>query len=147
MIDPNKIFELFDRADQDPPLNEKSEIADQLMALQDTPAFKLGIFKKLILNHTNFSESLVKLIKRTEDDFDIDDVRDAGECIVYTRAWEYIKDYDVKELDSFNVLKNYSSQELLTTFNLATHYFQEQEEYEKCAHLVKISKVIQFFCT
>jgi hypothetical protein len=147
MIDPNKIFELFNRADQDPPLNEKSEIEGQLLELKDSPAFKLGIFKKLILNHTTFSDSLVKLIKRADKEFDTDDVKIAGECIVYTRSWEYIKDFDVKDLESFNILKNYSNQELLTTFNLATHYFQEQEEYEKCAHLHNISKVIRFYCT
>jgi len=146
MIDPDKIFNLFNKADGDPPLKEKAEITDQLLALQDTPAFKLGIFKKLILNHINFNKSILSLIKRADNNFDIDDVKNAGEFIIYTRAWQYVQDLNVKELEVFESLKKGASQELITSFKLAIHFFQENEEYEKCAHLKKFCDVCEFFC-
>lgn len=146
MIDPEKIFNLFNRADEDPPLKEKAEITDQLIALQDTPAFKLGIFRKLILNHINFNKSILSLLKRTDSEFDIDDVKNAGEFIIYTRAWTYIENLDVKDLETFESLKKGASQELVTSFKLSIHYFQETEEYEKCAHLKKFCDVCEFFC-
>jgi hypothetical protein len=147
MIDPDKIFKLFDRVDQDPPMKEKAQITEQLLKVQDSPAFKLGMFKKLIFNHLAFGDQLIRLVKRADEYFDVEDVKNASEYIVYVKAWEYIADYDLKDIDSFEILKKYSSQELLTAFKLSIHFFQEIEEYEKCSHLHKIEKAIQFFST
>jgi hypothetical protein len=33
----------------------------------------------------------------------------------------------------------------LTAMDLAIKYFEEREEYEKCAHIVKLSKTIEEF--
>jgi hypothetical protein len=146
MIDPEKIFNLFNQADQDPPIQEKAEIAEQLLALKDTPAFKLGIFKKLILNHTNFNRSIINMLSRVSDELDMDDVKNAGEFIIYNRAWEYMRDLNVKDLETFESIKKGANQELVTAFKLAIHYFQETEEYERCAHLKKFCDVCEFFC-
>lgn len=145
MIDPKKIFSLFDRVNEDTPLIEKAEIASQLSQVRDSPAFKLGMFKKLIFNHLSFNESLIKLVKRADEDFDVNDVKNASEYIVYVKAWEFIEDFDLKDTESFDILKKYSSQELLTAFKLAINFFQKLEEYEKCAHLHKIETAMNFF--
>jgi len=128
MIDPDKIFKLFDRAGEDPSIQEKAEIAEQLIALKDTPAFKLGI------------------LSRVSDDLDMNDVKNAGEFVIYNRAWGYVQDLNVKDLETFETLKKGANQELITSFKLAIHYFQETEEYEKCAHLKKFCDVCEFFC-
>jgi|VirMetMinimDraft_7_1064189.scaffolds.fasta_scaffold51846_3 hypothetical protein len=145
MIDPKKIFSLFDRVNEDTPLIEKAEIASQLSQVRDSPAFKLGMFKKLIFNHLSFNESLINLVKRADEDFDVNDVKNASEYIVYVKAWEFIEDFDLKDAESFDILKKYSSQELLTAFKLAINFFQKLEEYEKCAHLHKIETAMNFF--
>lgn len=145
MIDPKKIFSLFDRVNEDTPLIEKAEIASQLSQVRDSPAFKLGMFKKLIFNHLSFNESLINLVKRADEDFDVNDVKNASEYIVYVKAWEFIEDFDLKDTESFDILKKYSSQELLTAFKLAINFFQKLEEYEKCAHLHKIETAMNFF--
>lgn len=145
MIDPKKIFSLFDRVNEDTPLIEKAEIASQLSQVRDSPAFKLGMFKKLIFNHLSFNESLINLVKRADENFDVNDVKNASEYIVYVKAWEFIEDFDLKDAESFDILKKYSSQELLTAFKLAINFFQKLEEYEKCAHLHKIETAMNFF--
>lgn len=145
MIDPKKIFSLFDRVDDSLSTIDKGNIADQLSQVRDSPAFKLGMFKKLIFNHLQFNESLISLVKRADENFDIDDVKNASEYIIYVRAWEFIEDFDLKNIESFEILKEYSSQELLTAFSLSINFFQHLEEYEKCAHLHKIEKAIHFF--
>jgi len=145
MIDPKKIFSLFDRVHEDTPFTEKAEIAEQLSKVKESPAFKLGMFKKLIFNHLSFNESLINLVKRADEDFDIDDVKNASEYIVYVKAWEFIEDFDLKDTESFDMIKKYSSQELLTAFKLAINFFQKLEEYEKCAHLHKIETAMNFF--
>ena len=115
------------------------------MKVQDSPAFKLGMFKKIIFNHLSFNDSLINLVKRVDEDFDVDDVKNASEYIIYTKAWEFIVDFDLKDTESFSILKKYSSQELQASFKLAINFFQEIEEYEKCSHLHQIEKAIQFF--
>lgn len=145
MIDPKKIFSLFDRVNEDTPLIEKAEIASQLSQVRDSPAFKLGMFKKLIFNHLSFNESLINLVKHADENFDVNDVKNASEYIVYVKAWEFIEDFDLKDAESFDILKKYSSQDLLTAFKLAINFFQKLEEYEKCAHLHKIETAMNFF--
>ena len=98
-----------------------------------------------IFNHLSFNESLIKLVKRADEDFDVNDVKNASEYIVYVKAWEFIEDFDLKDVESFDILKKYSSQELLTAFKLAINFFQKLEEYEKCAHLHKIETAMNFF--
>ena len=142
MIDPEKIFNLFSQIGEG---KTSPKMVEQLIKVQDSPAFKLGMFQKMIFNHLEFNDSLISLVKRADEDFDIDDVKNASEYIVYVKAWEYIADFNLKDMESFEILKNYSSQELHTSFKLSIHFFQELEEYEKCAHLHQIEKVIQFF--
>ena len=116
------------------------------MAVKDTPAFKIGLFKKLVFNHINFSRSIIDMLSRASMELDVNDVQNAGEFIIYNRAWDYIKDLDVKDTTTFETLKKGASSELITSFKLAIHYFQEIEEYEKCAHLKKFCDVCEFFC-
>lgn len=142
MIDPEKIFNLFSQIDEG---ETSQKVVGQLMKVQDSPAFKLGMFKKIIFNHLSFNDSLINLVKRVDEDFDVDDVKNASEYIIYTKAWEFIVDFDLKDTESFSILKKYSSQELQASFKLAINFFQEIEEYEKCSHLHQIEKVIQFF--
>ena len=144
MIDPKKIFGLFDKVDDSLSIKEKAKIADQLSQVKNSPAFKLGMFRKLIFNHLQFNESLINLVKRADEDFDIDDVKNASEYIVYVRAWEFIADFDLKDIESFEILKEYSSQELLTAFSLSINFFQHLEEYEKCAILKKYLDFLNF---
>ena len=142
MIDPEKIFNLFSQIDEG---ETSQKVVGQLMKVQDSPAFKLGMFKKIIFNHLSFNDSLINLVKRVDEDFDVDDVKNASEYIIYTKAWEFIVDFDLKDTESFSILKKYSSQELQASFKLAINFFQEIEEYEKCSHLHQIEKSIQFF--
>lgn len=145
MIDPDKVFGLFGRAEEGPSYNEQQEITSQLFELQDTPAFKIGIFRKLILNHTNFNLSVLSMLKRANDELDVRDMKDASEFIIYNRAWEYIKDLNVKDIDVFEAFKKGSNEELVTTFALAIDFFESREEYEKCAHLKKLSDLSRYF--
>jgi hypothetical protein len=102
MIDPEKIFNLFSQIDEG---ETSQKVVGQLMKVQDSPAFKLGMFKKIIFNHLSFNDSLINLVKRVDEDFDVDDVKNASEYIIYTKAWEFIVDFDLKDTESFSILK------------------------------------------
>jgi len=145
MIDPDKIFGLFGKVNHDSSYEEQQEITSQLFKFQNTPAFKIGIFRKLILNHTNFNVSVLSMLKRANDELDVRDMKDASEFIIYNRAWEYIKDLNVKDIEVFEAIKKGSNEELITTLALAIDFFESREEYKKCAHLKKISDLSRYF--
>ena len=67
MIDPDRIFKLFARVDEDPSIKEKAQITEQLLKVQNSPAFKLGMFKKLIFNHLAFGDQLIRLVKLVDE--------------------------------------------------------------------------------
>ncbi|NNE31872.1 MAG: hypothetical protein HKN40_05830 [Winogradskyella sp.] len=145
MIDPDKIFGLFGRADDNPTPEEREDITQQLIELKESPAFKIGVFRKLILNHTNFNLNLLNMLKRAHSELDVDDMNNASEYIVYTRAWEYIKDLNAKDVEVFEAIKKGANEELVTTLALAINFFEEKEEYKKCAHLKKLSDISRYF--
>lgn len=145
MIDPKKIFELFSSIEGAESVSEEVKIASQLEEFTHTPAFKIAIFKKLIINHTNFNISVLNMLKRTNEEFDMGDVENAGEFITYTKAWEYIKDLDARDIETFTTLKKSANEELITALALSINYFEGFEEYEKCAHLKKLSDISRHF--
>ena len=57
-MDINKIFDLFSSAEFDTPLEKKAKAADDLILLQETTMFWIGMFKKIILNNQIFYHQL-----------------------------------------------------------------------------------------
>ena len=56
---------------------------------------------------------------------------------MFTRAYDYITKVNPDELTHQEALYHFSDIHLKTALELAINYFQEHEEYEKCAHLKK----------
>ena len=84
-MDINKIFDLFGSADFDTPLEKKAKAADDLILIQETPMFWIGMFKKIILNNQVFyhqlkshlPEELLKEISQGDD---------LADMVTYSRA-------------------------------------------------------------
>ena len=63
------------------------------------PVYKLGMWKKLILNHINFKKKVLLFFKQSNGEFDIDDIREAGRFVAFNRAWFYLDKLDLKNDD------------------------------------------------
>jgi hypothetical protein len=96
------------------------------------------MYKKLVLNHINFNKKVLKFFKEANHELDIQDMKEAGEFVVYNRAWYYIKNINVEDVEHLLAIYKYSDEYLDTSLALGISYFQHQEEYEKCALLKKI---------
>ena len=143
-VDVNKIFGLFNE-DENPKYNSDSN-QDMSYLLEDYkqhPMFWVGMFKKLIYNHKVFNAKILKSFKDLDGELDINDVENAGEFIMYNRAWYWINKIDIKETLHQNALTHYADEILLTYTKVIILYFQELEEYEKCAHLKKIQDFLE----
>ena len=143
-VDVNKIFGLFNE-DENPKYNSDSN-QDMSYLLEDYkqhPMFWVGMFKKLIYNHKVFNAKILKSFKNLDGELDMNDVENAGEFIMYNRAWYWINKIDIKESLHQNALTHYADEVLLTYTKVIILYFQELEEYEKCAHLKKIQDFLE----
>lgn len=135
MIDPEKLFAAFELPESDEPL-----IAD----LQKTQAFKLGMFKKIIWNQRNMEDRMDKFLKmmpELAERISMDD--DAGEFVTHTRAWSYLKDFNPDSEQGKDALRIFSDDYTQTACQLAIHFWEEREHYEKCAHIKKVLDLIK----
>jgi len=143
-VDVNKIFGLFNEDEN--PKHDSGNNQDMSYLLEDYkqhPMFWVGMFKKLIYNHKVFNAKVLNSFKDLDSELDMNDVENAGEFIMYNRAWYWINKIDIKETLHQNALTHYADEILLTYTKVVILYFQELEEYEKCAHLKKIQDFLE----
>jgi hypothetical protein len=141
-MDIDKIFDLFGSADFDTPLEKKAKAADDLILIQETPMFWIGMFKKIILNNQVFyhqlknhlPEELLKEIAQGDD---------LANMVTYSRAWFYISKLDLKRRLDIDALTAFTDNDLLYASEMALRFFEGKEEYEKCAYLKQIQDVIE----
>ena len=136
MIDMTNIFGLFVPGEE----LDGTKTATNLDELKTKPIFHVGMYKKLILNHLNFNTKVLNFFKQSNQEFDINDIKEAGEYVVYNRAWSYISNVDIKNKGYIDALKHYSDDEFHSTLDMGIEFFQQDELYERCAFLLKIKK-------
>jgi hypothetical protein len=146
-MDVNKIFGLFDGEEFDS-MKEKSQATDILLKdYKNHPLFWVGMFKKLIYNHHLFNAQIIKFFDKIDNDLDPVDIDKAGEFVVFTRAWDYIKKIDPEDRQHQEAIYHFLDVDLKVALELSINYFQEQEEYEKCAHLKKNLEFVKLLLT
>ena len=129
-------------------LQEKAEATDILLNdYKKHPLFWVGMFKKLIYNHRVFHLQLTKFFGNIDEGLDQIDIDRAGEYVVFTKAWDYIKKIDPENKLHQESLYRFSDDYLKTALELSINYFQEHEEYEKCAHLKKNLEFVKLLLT
>tara|TARA_R110001592_G_scaffold24896_2_gene95315 strand:+ start:2932 stop:3381 length:450 start_codon:yes stop_codon:yes gene_type:complete len=133
MDDLSNIFGLFSHEDEDIS-SSKTSYED----LKSSPMYYVGMYKKLILNHINFNKKVLSFFKKANEEFEISDIKEAGEFVTYNRAYEFIKNIDLKNTEHIKSINYYKDEYLDTSLKLGISFFQQHEEYEKCAFLLKI---------
>ena len=137
MIDKDKIFELFGS-----PINEEEDFINIASTMLDEPFNKIGMFTKLIINHIIFHQKLSKFLsKESNMVIDLEDTKQASAFAIFNRAWFYIKKIDLKNKSDLEAVVKFKKEPFLSTLNEAIEYFEEVEEYEKCAKLLEIKKL------
>jgi len=142
-MDANKIFGLFtgDHSSEQP--SERETVT--LENYTEHPVYWVGMFKKLIHNHKNFNHKVKDFLTNLNQELDIYDVETAGEFVVYNRAWYWIEQIDITIIDHQNAIAYHTDDYLSTYIQFAISYWEEYEEYEKCAHLKKIYDLVKEF--
>jgi hypothetical protein len=82
--------------------------------------------------------------RTTNQDLNMDDIEQASSYMVYTRAYDSLSKIDPENPLHIEALKLYSDKPFKTALKNALEYYENIEEYEKCAFLKKIQDVITF---
>jgi hypothetical protein len=139
MIDKDKIFQLFVDGKEISDEKTKSEIKD----FMNGPFAKIGMFVKLIQNHYIFHQKLEKFLKKEQPNYNVESTKEASEFTVYNRAWSYIKNISLEDHDDIHAIINFDNKTFYKALDSAVTFFEQYEEYEKCAHLHKIKEVVK----
>jgi hypothetical protein len=137
MMDLSKFFSYFNT---NPSIGYSEK---DMESFKNSPLYKIKVFERLIINGVAFKKSLVNFFNQADEDLDIGQVDLAGEFMMYHRAWFWISLLDWDNEEWVKDLKKASNEKLLTAIRLCIHYFEEQEEYEKCAFLKRIQDFVQ----
>ena len=143
-VDVNKIFRLFNGEEFDS-LPEKSQVVEAAIDFKEHPLFWVGMFKKLIQNHKLFNKEIIGFFSILDQELDIDDVKQAGEFVVYTKAFSWIEKIDVNNKLHHDSILKFSDDTFLSYLKISISYFEKFEEYEKCAHLKNIQNIVEKF--
>lgn len=137
----NGIFAMFGFPDKG---NEESKkMEEELEIFKETPHFKLGMFFKLIMNGSSFKGQILKFFSKADPELDMKGVDEAGEYMMYTRAYFWIQECNVRKKEWKIALKHNANEEFVCAVKLCIHYFESTEEYEKCAVLKKIQDFLE----
>jgi hypothetical protein len=137
----DNIFALFGFPSEDD--GSRKKLKEEIDVFKETPHFKLGMFNKLIMNGGVFSKQIVKFFAKSDPELDVKGIDDAGEYMMYTRAWFWIEQVQLKKKEWKEALKQYANEDFIISLKLSINYFESTEEFEKCAHLKKIQDFIE----
>ena len=137
----DNIFSLFGFPDKDD--EDRKKLEADLDVFKETPHFKLGMFHKLIMNGSLFSKQVIKFFAKADPGLDIKGIDQAGEYMMFIRAWFWIEQVKLRKKEWKEALKQYASEEFVISIKLSINYFESTEEYEKCAHLKKIQDFVE----
>ena len=141
-MDIENIFNLFNHNKKEEP-KETPPTVIEMEQFEKTPTYKIGMFKRIILNQSMFSKKIISMFKDSDDEFETEDLEDMSEYLAHHRAWSYIKDCDIdSELWNGSLVIQHDDY-LDTSIKLSISFFEDVEEYEKCAFLVKIQKYLK----
>jgi len=146
-MDLNKIFGLFDKSKKEEEDLSQEDYNKIVKDYHKHPLFWVGMFKKLIYNHHLFHDQILKFFEQLDEGLNQVDIDKAGEFVVFNRAWDYIKKINPEEKKHQEALFHFADNYLKSAIELSINYFQEQEEYEKCAHLKKNLEFVKLLLT
>jgi hypothetical protein len=141
MMNLNKLFSLF-QSDEDPTPEERN-IANNA-ELVDHPYIYMGLFKKLIINYSTFSEQLFQFMRSSDVNLDVEKMEKAGVHMVYWRAYDHLAKIDLTNRFHVEIIQTYADDKFIQALTMCLHYYEDMEEYEKCAFLKKILDTVSF---
>ena len=129
-MDLDKIFKSFN--------NRKKEDDDFYFIMNDNPIIWIKMFKKIILNSLNFNKKVTNYFSDSPFKMKKDELAKASDFVIYHRAWFYISKLKLDDEADIDAIKLLADKDLKSTIELTIQFFENYEDYERCAFLKKI---------
>lgn len=123
-----RIFELFN---SQPNLEEITVSHDELSCLK--------MFIKINQNSEAILMKIAMFFKMADSDMDLDEIINVGENLKHTRAYYWLELFNEFEIEDWAYISKYvKKEELVGWLDMHIGYWEELEEYEKCALIKSI---------
>jgi hypothetical protein len=122
---------------------EDKKIKKELEAFKETPHFKIGMFIKMISQGLTFKKQVLNFFSTSKSDIGMKDIDEAGDFMMYNRAWYWISECSTRKKEWKLALQNNSSDEFIRCLEIVLRYFERMEDFEKCAFLKKIQDFVK----
>lgn len=136
-MDWEKVFSLFGSDES----GSNSYYEDELEDFKNSPLFKIKMFMKLILNGIGFKKQVLTFFKKSNNEFNESEIDKAGDYMMYVRAFYWVEKLNLDEIGDVE-FKYVNLDELYFCISSSISYFEENEEYEKCAVLKKFQDAL-----
>lgn len=144
-MDINKIFGAFGSSSRD---DDGFEHPTFLYAYksdeENHPRYFIRMFIKLILNYTSYSKQLINFFGSAEPELDLGEISQTGEMMLYERAYYYLNLIDIQDKYHIKILFEEANPKLEEALTKSLKFFEQEEEYEKCAILKKYLDFLNF---
>lgn len=140
-MDLDKIFGLF-KSDGDPTPEERNIATNA--ELVDHPYIYMGLFKKLIINYNTFSHQLFEFMRSSSVDLDVEKMEKVGVHMVYWRAYDHLAKIDLTNSFHAEIIQTYADDRFIQALDACLQYYEDIEEYEKCAFLKQVRDISNF---
>lgn len=146
-MDINKIFGAFNSSSKDDGWGSgygMSYTPSPRQIDENHPRYFIKMFQKLILNYTGYSDKIIDFFGQADPDLDIGEVKRAGENMLYGRAYNYLINIDVQDEYHVRILFEEANSKLEEALQKTLFFFENEEEYEKCAILKRYLDFLNF---
>jgi len=140
-MDLNGIWGLF--GFEDSQSKKEKQHLKELEEFKKTPEFKIGMFVKMISQGISFKKQLIDFFSTADPKLDAQDMGEAGDFMMHNRAYYWISECGTRKKDWKEALNKKASKDFLFCLEVSMKYFEELEEFERCAHLKKIHNFIE----
>ena len=139
-MDPNSIFSLFDSEPENREVEPEKEIKD----LPNHPYVLLGLFTRMVLRGEEAIHNSVDFLKALNPDIDLESIREINRYMLYLSGFNYLSKLSLEDPFHQDILLEKAGADFLTACQKSIQFFQEREDYEKCALIKKYNDFINF---
>jgi hypothetical protein len=134
-INTNNIFKVFHEGVK----TYNSVFAD----FEESPYIKIKIFTKLIQNNENFQQNVRKYMDKYKIEYNDIELTNSAYTINFNRAFDYISQINPQNEVDRGALESCYDLTLLKCVGETLKFFEDREEYEKCAIILPIKDYLK----
>lgn len=139
-MDPNSIFSLFDSE----PENQEKSSEKEITNLSEHPYVIMGLFTRMVLKGEEAVCNSLDFLKFINPDIDLQVISEVNRSMTYLNGYKHLSKLNLEDPVHQDVILEKARVDFLLACEKSIQFFQEKEEYEKCAFIKKFKDFVTF---